>query len=157
MLINILQESDRDIENEKLLELIKNLLDYGYRINHHLWKEPFYNLFIFERLNMKENLIKLCKDYPNNYENFISFEIERVYSLNDSFKNVIDTTNQVLIILKELGFENIDKIYFDKIDKDFAYYYAPSLNKTIYFNINLFSGNKIEKKDFIFYDNLSCF
>ncbi len=157
ILINILQESDRDIENEKLLELIKNLLDYGYRINHHLWKEPFYNLFIFERLNMKENLIKLCKDYPNNYENFISFEIERVYSLNDSFKNVIDTTNQVLIILKELGFENINKIYFDKIDKDFAYYYAPSLNKTIYFNINLFSGNKIEKKDFIFYDNLSCF
>ena len=75
MLLEILQETERGIIPEKLFELCKNLLEYGYRINNHNCKKDFYDFFIFQRLNIKNELKNLCKEYKDNYKEFIAFEV----------------------------------------------------------------------------------
>lgn len=150
MLLDILQESERDIKKEKLLELCKILLDYGYRINNHYGKDDFYEFFMFKNIGIQNELKKLCKEYPNNYKEMIVFNIEKPYKILESFNQIEETTKEFLRVLEKLGFENIKQIYFDEIIKKEIIYFIPNLNKFISLNIDLLNGVELKKEDIKF-------
>lgn len=102
---------------------------------------------MFKNIGIQNELKKLCKKYPNNYTKIISFNIKKTYSTEDSFKQIIEISENLLNILKEFGFENIEKLYFDKLDKKNVVYFCPTLNKFISFNINLLNGVELRKED----------
>lgn len=150
MLLDILQETERGIEKEKLLELCKILLDYGYRINNHSGKDNFYEFFMFKNIGIQNELKKLCKKYPNNYKETISFNIDKPYKSLETFNQIDQITKDFLNILEKLEFENIKTIYFDKIINKDIIYFIPNLNKFISFNIDLLNGIELKKEDIKF-------
>lgn len=105
---------------------------------------------MFKNIGIQNELKKLCKKYPNNYTKIISFNIKKTYSTEDSFKQIIEISDNLLNILKEFGFENIEKLYFDKLDKKNVVYFCPNLNKFISFNIDLLNGVELKKEDIKF-------